>query len=93
MTETRSELPAITLPTEPISDTWRDTVELLIERAHTVEAWAEETKQRAQIAVKGHEDVIILLDNVLAQGNYREARRQVAEAAAQIRAQRSHVTH
>ena len=73
MNQGRSTLPAISLPSEPISPTWRATVTALIERADTVECWADEIKERAQIAVGGHQAVILGICEALDAGEYQRA--------------------
>ncbi len=76
----KNELPQITLPAEPLSESWAETVELLIDRAWVVEQWANQLKQRAEVALGAHDAVIVALCNALESGDYLAAKKAAQDA-------------
>lgn len=82
-------LPRIELPKSHAPDEWRRTVAELIERARTVEQWANECHERAVLAVSINETAVLQLHELLRNGRVKEATDAASEAAKIINARRA----
>lgn len=84
-----NELPRIELPTSVVPPEWARTVELLIERATVVEAWADECRQRAALAMSVNETAVLMLNELLNAGRVKEATEAAQAAADEIQSRRA----
>ncbi len=85
-----SDKPPDRLPSDPLSDAWREVVASLAERAHAAEAWALEIRQRSEFAMRRYEDVTIMLDQLLDDPKrHQEAHAAIRVAAESIKRERA----